>query len=610
MTDIIEIKRRLADRVQEVAGMLLPGGKKVGAEWRAGSVDGEVGQSLGVHLSGAKVGLWCDFDGNADKGDLLDLWCAVRHVTLSEALTQASDWLGIRQYEPFREARSVYSRPPKPECRKPTGSVYAYLCEDRNLPEEALLAYKIGEAGSNIVFPFLLPGGDLAMAKVRPAVAGGKPKPTSAGCEPVLFGWQVIKPDARTVTLTEGEIDALAMWSYGWPALSLPFGGGGGRKQQWIENEFERLARFEKIYIATDMDEPGETAAVEIASRLGRHRCFRVQLPHKDANECLVSGVSTGEIRRCMEAAESLDPEGMRRPGGYETNVVRLFWPHPEEHIGYSMPYAALHSKLLFRPAEMTLWSGAAGSGKSQLISDCIPKWIQEGSRICLASLEMKPQWTLKRLVKQTAGVDRPPEPRICEALKWLDTGLLLYDRVGKAGVSGLLEVFDYARAKYGCNQFVIDSLLRLNVASDDYVGQEKVVFSMVDWAITNDVHLHLVAHARKGDKDHGVPETEDVLGAMAIGANAFNIISIWRNRRHEEELRAAKTDEEKAVLDAKPGVIVNVAKQRNGDFTGWCKLWFNQQTYQYHSVTDNRRWPRNYLAKPIAQPEIFEDIA
>ena len=41
----------------------------------------------------------------------------------------------------------------------------------------------------------------------------------------------------------------------GFPALSVPFGGGKGRKQlNWIEQEFENLKRFEVI-IATDMDE-------------------------------------------------------------------------------------------------------------------------------------------------------------------------------------------------------------------------------------------------------------------------------------------------------------------------------------------------------------------
>jgi twinkle protein len=75
----------------------------------------------------------------------------------------------------------------------------------------------------------------------------------------------------------------------------------------------------------------------------------------------------------------------------------------------------------MFRPGEVTLWSGATGSGKSQIISDCVPRWIREGSRICIASFEMQRQWTLKRMVKQAGGVDRP-------ALLFLDATLAFLD--------------------------------------------------------------------------------------------------------------------------------------------------------------------------------------
>ena len=54
MTDIVELKRMLVARAQAVAEHLLPAGKREGHEWRVGSVDGEPGQSLGVHLTGER----------------------------------------------------------------------------------------------------------------------------------------------------------------------------------------------------------------------------------------------------------------------------------------------------------------------------------------------------------------------------------------------------------------------------------------------------------------------------------------------------------------------------------------------------------------------------
>jgi len=592
MTDITQIKIKLADRADDVAKMLLPAGRREGHEWRAGSIDGDKGQSLGVHLTGNKAGVWSDFS-TGESGDLIDLWCAVKRVSLVEALDQARAYLGISRPQPYRDPKPSYARPPKPQCHAPRGRVMDYLCEVRAIPQSVLAAYKIGEDGDRIVFPFLLPDGTLAMAKTREAVDGASPRPTAANCEPVLFGWQAINPNGREIIITEGEIDALSFAAYGLPAVSVPYGGGSKGKQNWIENEFDRLERFEKIYLATDMDEVGEQAAAEIASRLGRHRCFRVKLPRKDCNECLVAGVTEDVIRDSVATAEGLDPDGLRRAGGFSDRVVRLFWPANEERIGYTVPYSALYGKIIFRPGEVTIWSGDTGAGKSQIISDSVPKWIQEGSRVCIASFEMKPEWTLKRMVKQTGGVDRPVEAFIRETLAFLDAGLLLYEKVGKSDVEGLLEIFDYARAKYGCDQFVIDSLMRLGIAADDYTGQEQAVFKLVDWAIANNIHLHLVAHSRKGGRDAGVPETGDIKGAMEIGANAFNIITIWRNRKLEE---ITSSEGGRPTMTEEPGVTLNIAKQRNGDFEGKVKLHFNVQTYQYFSGGDNRRYPRCYV--------------
>jgi twinkle protein len=597
MADITEIKRLLADRAQAVAEMLLPGGRKEAQEWRAGSVAGEKGQSLGVHLSGAKAGIWQDFQ-TGEGGDLLDLWVACKGGTLSEALDGARSWLGVSRPEPYREPRKSYTRPPRPQCVPATDRALDYLTEARNLPAEVVKAFKIGSNGDELIFPFLLPDNTLALAKARKAEDGAKPRPTAANCEPILFGWQAVPADAREVVITEGEIDAMSWLAYGYPAMSVPFGGGKGGKQNWIENEFERLERFERIFISTDMDQPGDEAAAEIASRLGRHRCYRVTIPRKDANECLVSGVSKDEMAAAIQSAQALDPEGLKRASDYTDKVIHLFWPAHDQEPGYSVPYEKLNGKIRFRPAEMTLWSGAAGSGKSQIISDCIPHWIKYGSRVCLASLEMKGEQTLRRMCKQTGGVDRPTAPFIERILEWLDEGLLIYERVGKAGVPALLEVFDYARAKYGCDQFIIDSLMRLGIPQDDYNGQEKAVFQIVDWTIQNNVHTHLVAHSRKGERGQGAPETEDIKGAMEIGANAFNIMTVWRNRKHEELLQAEKDETARRELDEKPGVLLNVAKQRNGDFEGKVGLWFEQPTYRYHSSFDRGVWGREFLTR------------
>src|SRR5690625_121674 len=106
MADILEVKRLLASRAQAVAEYLLPNGIKQGNEWRVGSVAGEKGRSLGIHLAGAKAGVWADF-ASGEGGDLLDLWQAVHRVSLVQALDEARTWLGVE--------RPTWQRPARPE---------------------------------------------------------------------------------------------------------------------------------------------------------------------------------------------------------------------------------------------------------------------------------------------------------------------------------------------------------------------------------------------------------------------------------------------------------------------------------------------------------------
>lgn len=107
--DIRAIVGMLAQRIDDLVVELLPAGRRDGAEWRCGSVAGEPGQSLGVHLRGAKAGIWADFSSPQDRGDALDLVAAVRFGgDKAEALRWARAWLGLSELDPaaFRRVQA------------------------------------------------------------------------------------------------------------------------------------------------------------------------------------------------------------------------------------------------------------------------------------------------------------------------------------------------------------------------------------------------------------------------------------------------------------------------------------------------------------------------
>jgi hypothetical protein len=100
LISIDQVAALLAGRIDALAPELLAGGKRKGREWRAGSLAGEAGQSLGVHLTGAKAGVWCDF-ASGETGDALDLVAQVLfRGDKSEALKWSRRWLGLEDGDP------------------------------------------------------------------------------------------------------------------------------------------------------------------------------------------------------------------------------------------------------------------------------------------------------------------------------------------------------------------------------------------------------------------------------------------------------------------------------------------------------------------------------
>lgn len=90
----------LGARALELCQKLLPGGVREGPEWRVGSLAGEPGRSMAVHLSGSKAGVWSDF-ASGECGDALDLVAQVLfRGNKVDAIKWARGWLGLDGTDP------------------------------------------------------------------------------------------------------------------------------------------------------------------------------------------------------------------------------------------------------------------------------------------------------------------------------------------------------------------------------------------------------------------------------------------------------------------------------------------------------------------------------
>lgn len=569
-----ELSRMLAARADSVARELLPNGKPDGREWRVGSVNGEAGQSLGVCIKGDKAGTWKDFN-TGDGGDLLDLIRAAQGVDLPQACDIARAMLGLPSEKLLREPKKNYSRPKRPKCQAPKSVVKEYLAS-RGISEATMAAYKIGEQGNRMVFPFLRDG-ELIMAKTREAVDGGKTKPTEANCEPCLFGWQAVPAKSRDLIITEGEIDALSVREMGFPALSVPYGGGGGDKQGWIEHEFERLSAYDSLYLMLDNDETGDQGVAEIVKRLGRDRIriVRIPKPYKDANDLLTKArFSEVDMANLLMRAETLDPAELRAASSYRDQVLGEV--EAGEAPGFDLPWPKTHDTFRMRFGESIIVAGVNGHGKTELVGNIALSVISQNNRACIASYEFKPQRYLRRFLRQAAAMENPSTPLMSAGFDWLDDKLWMVDAHGKDRAQKTLEVFRYAARRYGVRFFVLDNLSKCGIADDDYQAQKEFIDELSELAREMDVVVIIVMHMTKGDESRPSGKMQ-ARGSGQITDLVDSLLIVWRNKPKEKAMQVG--DHEKSD---EPDCKLICEKQRNGEHETAYKLWFDQPSHQF----------------------------
>lgn len=571
-----DIVRQLASRAESVCRHLLPGGKMISGNWCVGDLHGVQGDSLKVQVSGDKAGIWADFASGSDSGDLLDLWAGVRGCPLSQAIPEAKEFLGLR--EPINAVpRKQFKKlkcPPGVKKVAEKSKVMIYLTETRKLTPEILALYRVAETATEMAFPSFSPTKELLNLKyigIERTEAGKKVIRQEPGCAPALFGWQTLPEDTRqwgSVIITEGQIDAITwhQWS-GVPSLSMP--NGTGDTHNWIDYEWENLANFDRIYVSFDMDQPGREAALKVVQRLGIERCFIVELPHKDANECLLKGIDGAAAAKFLQTAKIISPVEIKTPNDFRDAVQNIFYPPAgiANRNELVIPMFNQHGsgKIAFRRGELSLWTGHSSHGKSSLLNQVMIEACRAGLKVAIGSFEMKGEVNLMKMICSLALKERPVREEIDILLDWLSGKMWIYNIVGEINQTKLTELMSYSLKRHDVSHFVIDSMMKCDVDLDDYTGQKKFLNFIHTFAIHSNVHVHVVAHPRKDKDESAAPGMMDVNGGASVVGQPDNVISVWRNKKKEERLQEPNGDTEtnRSATDT----IVYIRKQRFNGF-------------------------------------------
>lgn len=299
------------------------------------------------------------------------------------------------------------------------------------------------------------------------------------------------------------------------------------------------------------------------------------------------------------------------KPAFVQVYAVVDYFHGDQVQRGINMPWSKTHGKFRIRPGEVTIWAGVNGTGKSLILNQIILQAMSQGETACIASMEMNPHVTMARMTRQASGTNLPPEPFIKAFHKWTDGKLWLYTQQNTVKPERIIAVLRYLHSamlyegkRIRVNHFVIDSFMKCGIKMDDYNRQASFINELHAIAKDTGIHIHIVAHARKSDNSTKMVDKFDIKGASEITDQVDNVITVWRNKRKEDESVKSKQDQQ-VMLE--PDSMLICSKQRHGEWEGKIALWFHTASMQF--VTSDGARPIEFFKYSRDTYEDFEEL-
>ena len=600
MIDSRKLNILLGQNITRICSEFFPNGKQIGNEWCVGSINGEKGLSLKINLTKK---IWKDFGDGTKDGDLISLFIRLENDDRKKGMERVYSFLGLKEFGQSKEIKKTKTtfKKPKQDWEELDGPVYKYLTETRKIPEEILDAYEVKMShhpsiGLSYVFLYRHPRSpDICLAfycALERDAEGKKSERRSLDGLDALFGIKAVVKnnliEHNEIVITGGQIDAMSYAAQGIRAVSVP---SGENNLKWIEINWDWLQQFKTIYLSWDMDEAGQDAVKVVAGRLGMARCRIVNLPGKDANECHQRGV---DLYKAIVCAEDVKPGVFQSAIDLESDVWEFLSRGKRKNQG--RPFLAWNEsdsiKFNLRPAELTIWSGMEGSGKSNLLYQ-MASWLSSvyGEKIAIVSLEEGVDVSLGIMTQHAAcypmdpadGVTREQFNMVYREL--IAPYLYVYHHVGTAPPDDVIQFAEYAVNKHGCTHVIIDSLARIDIDIESNSEVDSFLNKIVESMNTTRAHYHLVCHSRKGKEDEfslsSIPKKRDIKGSVNIPIVAFNVLVVWKNELKSSILSKGKPTKDHTIGEIMewPDGYIAVRKQKATGETGEYPIWYDKAT-------------------------------
>lgn len=363
--------------------------------------------------------------------------------------------------------------------------------------------------------------------------------------EPVFFNADSIA-EGEDLIICEGEIDVMAMAEIGFEhVVSLPNGAPSGpetsdKRYEPFGTHWDAVMKVKRLLISTDMDEPGEILAQEIARRVGRDRCFRVRMPHvgdvqcKDANECLVDH-GADILRECVAAAEPWPIDGLHEIEDFAMEVMDLYegkGPKPQ-----STGFIEADKAFQYIPGQFIAVTGIPNHGKSRWLDQVMVTTARlRDEKWAVFSPETGEGNHIADLCEIWVGAPffdgptlRMSSQDVVAALAWLNQRIYMLGAVEHTpSIDWLLERARAAVVRYGVTNIVIDPYNELEASRPDKQTETEFVSQLISkckkFAKHHGCTVWMIIHPTKlrADSDGKEP----VPGLYDLAGSAH-----WRNK-------------------------------------------------------------------------------
>lgn len=370
------------------------------------------------------------------------------------------------------------------------------------------------------------------------------------GSEMIFYNLDSIKGSDAAV-IVEGEVDALTVHQCGCKfVISVPNGASKGVQQNlsYLDNCWDVFEGVKQVVLMVDNDEVGRALRDELARRIGREKCLKVDWPDdvKDANEMLLKYGERAVLELIANATEYPIDGILSVSDMYEDIVSYYQNGYPD---GIKIGIEGFDEYISFMAGQFTTITGIPGSGKSEFTDLIMVKAATtQGWSFGICSFENQPAALhVTKLMEKVAGKSfafrHAPQERMNQdefnsALQVVNNhfhfinvnqievtleGILskAKELIVRKGIKGLLiDPWNYIEHKIPTGQ-----------TETQYISE--CLTQIKAFALTNGIHIFIIAHPTKLKKENGryeVPNLYSISGSAHFFNKTDNGLSIYRN--------------------------------------------------------------------------------